>query len=134
MTESEMFYGERIMHPLSQALITLKERLESKQNVKSAEYIETNILEVKRRNFQSKLVLYIVDAYVLGEGATLEIIEKNPNINTIIVVSLWNEYTTKAKKLAREHNIALFTFNELMGAVFFSGSSYLDYYPRGKDE
>lgn len=130
---SDMYYGERIRGPLAEGVKFLKERLETKPNVKSVENLDYNILEVKRK-FKSKLVIYIVDAYVLGDGATLEIIQNNPNINTITTISLWNEYTSNAKILAKEHNVALFTFNELMGAVYYNGSAYLDYLPPVKDE
>lgn len=128
-----MEYGERIVKPLPQGIQQLVERLETKPTVKRVEYIEEQILKAHRKNFHNDLTIYVVDAYVLGEGATLEIIRDNPNINTILVLSNWNQYASKAKKLAKEYNIALFTYNELMGAVYYNGKSYLDYIPPERD-
>lgn len=128
-----MEYGERIVKPLPQGIQQLVERLETKPTVKRVEYIEEQILKVYRENLHNDLIIYVVDAYVLGEGDTFEIIKDNPNINTILVLSLWNQYTSKAKKLAKEYNIALFTYSELMGAVYYNGMSYLDYIPPKRD-
>jgi hypothetical protein len=128
-----MEYGERILKPLPQGIQQLVERLEKKPTVKRVEYIEEQILKVYRKNLHNNLIIYVVDAYVLGEGDTLEIIRDNPNINTILVLSMWNQYTSKAKKLAKENNIALFTYNELMGAVYYNGKSYVDYIPPERD-
>lgn len=128
-----MYYGERILKPLNQGVQQLVSILETKPTVNRVEYLSDQILKVYRSGIHENLIIYAVDAYVLGEGATLEIIQKNPGINTILVMSLWNQYVGKAKLLAKEHNVALFTFNELMGAVYYSGKSYLDYKPPVKD-
>jgi len=129
-----MEYGERIKKPLPQWVHQLARSLETKPTVSRVEYCdEEQILKVYKKKFHKDLVIYLVDAYVLGEGATLEIIRDNPNINTILVISKWNQYTSKAKQLAKEKGIALFTYNELMGAVYYNGKSYLDYMPPEKD-
>lgn len=129
----ETYYGERIKKPLTQGVQQLVTILETKPTVSRVEYLSEQILKVHRSGIHENLIIYVVDAYVLGEGATHEIIQKNPSINTILVMSLWNQYVDKAKILAKEHNVALFTFNELMGAVYYSGKSYLDYKPPVKD-
>lgn len=128
-----MEYGERIVKPLPQGIQQLVEILETKPTVKRVEYIKEQILIARRKNFHNDLTIYVVDAYVLGEGATHEIISNNSGINTILVLSRWNQYSSKAKKLAKEYNIALFTYNELMGAVYYNGKSYLDYIPPERD-
>ncbi len=128
-----MEYGERIKKPNPLRVNQLVEMLEAKPTVSRVEYYDEQTLKVYRTGLRKELIIYLVDAYSLGEGATLEIIRNNSNINTILVVSLWNQYASKAKQLAKEHGIALFTYNELMGAVFYNGRKYLDYIPPEKD-
>jgi uncharacterized protein YbbC (DUF1343 family) len=130
----ELYYGEGLKKPLSNGVDFLIKRLESKPTIKKVTRIDSQVLEVERTGTYSNLVIYLIDAYVLGEGAALEIIENNPNINTILVISLWNQYTSKAKELAKDYDVAIFDFNELMGAVFYNGKSYIDYIPTAKDK
>jgi hypothetical protein len=123
----ETSYGEGVYEPYSDEIDYIIERLESKFNVTEVTRLNVQILEVERDIPYSPLTIFLVDAYVLGEGATLEIIESNPTINTIVVTSSWNQYTSKAKELAKDYNVAVFTYNELMGAVEYDGKSYIDY-------
>lgn len=128
-----MEYGERIVKPLPQAVRQLSERLIIKPTVENVEYVNNQILKVSRKAPHDDLIIYIVDAYVLGEGDTFEIIRDNPTINTILVLSLWNEYTYNSKKMAKENGVAVFTYSELMGAVYYYGKRYLDYISPKKD-
>ncbi|PGS96098.1 hypothetical protein COC98_19070 [Bacillus anthracis] len=130
----ELYYGEGLKKPLSNGVDFLVKRLESKPTVTKVTRLEYDILEIERTGTYSNLIIYLIDAYVLGEGAALEIIENNPKINTILVISLWNQYTSKAKELAKDYGVAIFTFNELMGAVFYNGKSYINYLPYAKNE
>lgn len=128
-----MEYGERIVKPLPQAVRQLSERLIAKPTVENVEYINNQILKVSRKVPHDDLIIYIVDAYVLGEGDTFEIIRDNPTVNTILVLSLWNEYTYHSKRIAKENGVAVFTYSELMGAVYYYGKRYLDYISPKKD-
>jgi hypothetical protein len=128
-----MEYGERVVKPLPQAVRQLSERLIIKPTVENVEYIKNQILKVSRTAPHDDLIIYIVDAYVLGEGDTFEIIRDNPTINTILVLSQWNEYTHDADKLAKENGVAVFTYSELMGAVYYYGKRYLDYVSPERD-
>ncbi|WHX40607.1 hypothetical protein QNH36_23720 [Mesobacillus sp. AQ2] len=130
----ELYYGEGLKKPLANGVDFLVKRLESKPTVTKVTRLDYHILEVERTGTFSNLNIYLIDAYVLGEGAALEIIENNPKINTILVISLWNQYASKAKELAKDYGVAIFTFNELMGAVFYNGESYINYLPSAKDE
>jgi|GEM_PF-6506889 len=128
-----MNYGERVVKPLPQAVRQLSERLMMKSTVKNVEFINNQILKVSRTAPHDDLIIFIVDAYVLGEGDTFEIIKNNPTINTILALSLWNQYTYDAKTLAKENGVAVFTYSELMGAVYYYGKRYLDYVSPKKD-
>lgn len=123
----ELYYGERVREPWKRGTDNLINALKFKDTVIDVEVINNQILKVIRKGIYSDIILYIVDAYVLGEGATLEIISDDPQINAILVISNWNEYTYEAKELAKSKNIALFTFAELMGAIYYNGEKFINY-------
>ncbi|WP_160693134.1 hypothetical protein [Clostridium sp. C2-6-12] len=123
----ELYYGERVRKPWSRGTENLINALKFKDTVVEVKVIDEQILKIMRKDMYSDILLYIVDAYVLGEGATLKIISDNPQINAILVVSNWNEYTHEAKELARLKNIAVFTFKELMGAIYYNGEKFINY-------
>lgn len=120
-------YGEHVNKPIRDWVKTIARTLKTKPTVTDVEIIQTDILKIKRKGFNSDILLFVVDAYVLGEGATLEIIEDNPNINCILVCSNWNEYTESAKELAKEYKVGLFTLSELMGAIYYNGKRFIEY-------
>lgn len=123
----ELYYGERIVTPLSQGVSYLIDLLKMKDTVKEVKSVNQQTLKIIRKDMYSDIILYIVDAYVLGEGATFEILKNNPSINAILVLSNWNEYTPVAKELAQSKNVALFTFKELMGAIYYNGENFINY-------
>lgn len=127
-------YGERIVKPYLQAVEFLIRVLLDKEVIRSVDYVEEQLLLIKRKGFLSDILVYVVDAYVLGEGATLEIIKDNPEINAILVLSKWNQYTYDAKKYALSKKIGLFTFDEFMGAVYYNGTKFINYKPPKRTE
>lgn len=127
-------YGEHVCKPIRKWVNSIAKILKTKPTVTDVEIIQRDILKIKRKRFNSDIVLYVVDAYVLGEGATLEIIENNPEINCILVCSNWNQYTESAKKLAKEYKVGLFTLSELMGAIYYNGRKFIEYEPPKKND
>lgn len=127
-------YGEGISKPIRSWVRTIATRLKDKPTVIDVEIIQMDILKIKRKSFYSDIVLYVVDAYSLGEGATLEIIENNPSVNCILVCSNWNQYTEDAKNIAMEYGVGLFKFNELMGAIYHRGNKFIEYELPDRDD
>ena len=89
-----------------------------KRTVNSVERLEEQIFKINRNGGLNDIVIYVVDAYVLGKGAALEIIEENPSIDAILVISNWDSYTYEAKKAAEERNVEIYDFGGLMSAVY----------------
>lgn len=125
-----MEYSERILKPLPDGLAHIVRRLSEKPTVKNVEVISDQIIKVFRKGFKNDLLIYVVDAYSLGDGDTYEIISKHPDIDAILLLSNWNEYSSKAKALAKERKVGLFTYNEMMGAIYYFGEKFINYQPK----
>lgn len=106
-------YGLRIMKPYKSAIEFLADNLKNKAVVKDFLRISEQKYKIVLKKGRD-LIVYIVDAYVLGQGATMEIVEKNSDINAILVISSWDEYTPQAQEAANKRGVRIFTFNELM--------------------
>ena len=127
-------YGEGIRRPISGWVKSIAERLKSIRTVRDVEIVHRDILKIKRKMLYSDIILYVVDAYSLGEGDVFEIIQDNPSINCILVCSNWNHYSEDAEKLAMEYGVGLFKLSELMGAMNYNGSRFLEYKPPKRDD
>lgn len=84
------------------------------QFVKNVKQVELPLFEVTKTNGE-KLNLLLVNIYILSESEFIELYALYPRIDVILNSSNWNQYTSSAKALAKESNIALFTFKEFMG-------------------
>ena len=59
-------YGLRIVKPLPQAIPFLINALLEKRTVKDVEVLEEQVLRIKRNDGLRDIIIYAVDAYVLG--------------------------------------------------------------------
>ncbi len=84
------------------------------------------LLEVERSGTLPNLRVYVADVYILTADDVAQIVSKYPNINSIVVISNWNQYTNKAKELAKEYNVGVFTFSEFMRALNYGGKRFLE--------
>ncbi|MCZ8533363.1 hypothetical protein [Psychrobacillus psychrodurans] len=93
-------------------------------NVKQLELPLFEVTKVKGK----KLNVLLVYIYILSESEFLELYTLYPEMDVIVNSSNWNQYTTSAKSMAKENNIALFTFKEFMGALNYDNRArFLDY-------
>lgn len=127
-------YGERIVEPLGQGVRYLMDVLRSKEIVKQVVLIDNQTILISRKRGYSTIKLYIVDAYVLGVGATQEILNKQTDINAILVLSKWNQYTGDSKRYGLDRDVGIFSFDELMGAVYYNGKKFVNYRKPEKDK
>src|SRR4051794_3017222 len=65
--------------------------------------------------------VWLCDIYTLGVADYYEIREADPDIDAIVVVSLWNSYTEDAADQARDDGIGIFKPGEFMSALHRSG-------------
>ena len=83
-------------------------------------------MEIKRIGFLPDLFAYIADVYILTADDVQEILSIYPNVNCIVVISNWDNYTDMAKELAKESNVGVFSINEFMVALGLYGKRFLD--------
>jgi hypothetical protein len=99
------------------------------QSVKTIEQIGLPLFKIIKRN-DSELRILLVNIYILSEAEFLEVYSQYPIIDAIVNSSNWNDYTARAKSLAKEHNIGLFSFREFMGALNYDNKRFfINYIP-----
>lgn len=130
----EYKYGVRFETPYPEAVRTLVDYLMAKPVIEDVDVLSLEKIIVRRNSGLSNLTVFLIDAYTLGEGKVSEIINLNRDINCIVTISAWNQYTSEAKHLAKENKIGLFSFKEFMGAVYYNGNKFLDYVHPVKDK
>lgn len=59
----------------------------------------------------------VTNHYILGLADYYELIDEYPNIQGIVTISNWNDYTHQAKVAAREYHVGIFVMKELLGAL-----------------
>lgn len=105
-------------------------RIENHYKVKNVEVLQKEfyyaLLEIERSGVLPNLRVYVADVYILTADDVAQIVSQYPDINSIVVISNWNQYTDKAKELAKEYNVGVFTFVEFMRALNYSGEKFLE--------
>lgn len=74
------------------------------------------------------LVTYIGDVYVLTAADVRAIVSEYEMVDSIVVVSNWDEYTSEAKEIAKTMGIGVFKLKEFMKAINYNGKKFLDTY------
>lgn len=112
-------------HLQDNAVTYALQNAKSNRNVKDVEVLIRDytygLLQVERTGRLSTLKVYIADIYILTAEKVLAIISEHPDINCIVVTSIWNSYTDMAKELAQEQNIGVFTQKEFKVALNYYG-------------
>ena len=85
--------------------------------VRSIDLIDDHVYQIERRGELPSLIVYLTDLYTVGFADVLDIKARCRDVNCIVTISNWNEYTNDAKAHAFSQNIGLFTFREFMGAL-----------------
>ena len=117
-------------HLQDNAVTYALQNAKSNRNVKDVEVLIRDytfgLLQVERTGRLSTLKVYIADIYILTAEKVLAIISEHPDINCIVVTSIWNSYTDMAKELAQEQNIGVFTQKEFKVALNYYGKLFLE--------
>ena len=95
-----------------------KKLLSEHTNVTSVQERNDYVFEVTRSMQEDKVVVVIVNEYVLGELTILRIIQENPDVAIICSGGDWNKPTKNAFDLCSEHNVCLCNFKGLYWVLF----------------
>ncbi|MDM5286296.1 hypothetical protein [Peribacillus frigoritolerans] len=121
--------------PRHESIRFLQTVISNHQFVDQVKQVELPLFEVTKTNGE-KLNLLLVNIYILSESEFIELYALYPKIDVILNSSNWNKYTSSAKALAKENNIALFTFKEFMGALNYDDrNKFINYIsPEDREE
>lgn len=89
---------------------------------------------VVTRPGKTDIHIYLTNAYELGVADVEEILALAPETTCIVSTMDYNHYSTAAKELAKERGVGLFRTTELLGAVYFDGTRFLEYLSRAQRE
>ena len=119
-------YYEKLPRPESRD--KLLAYLQSKAVVSDVEEVSYQVIHIHRPG-KSLLKLYLTNIYIVGLADVYEILTEERNINAIVTMSAWNGYTSEAKQNCKDQSIGLFTFTEILGAVYYDDKKFFDYTP-----
>jgi hypothetical protein len=85
--------------------------------VESVEILRSQVYRIDRVDGMPPVIAYVGDIYTVGQADVIEISSEHEEVNCIVAVSNWNEYTEEAKRFALDRKIGLFTLTEFMGAL-----------------
>ena len=86
-----------------------------------------DVYEIKRTGGRPTLKVLIVDIYIFGEADVVELREKYPDIDCIVLVGFYNRYSSSAKDMVKDMGFGLFTNSEFFGALNLTGGKFFNY-------
>lgn len=114
--------------PRPDSIDKLVEYLSSSNAVDSINRESTQVIYVERTNLPP-IRIYLTNTYIVGLADVYEIMRQVDELDAIVTMSMWNSYTGEAEDACKKESIGLFTFNEILGAVYHRGKQFLDYIP-----
>ena len=84
------------------------------------------IATIQRKYGIEDLKAYIADVYILTASDVAEVMERYPDIDCIVVISNWNQYTDLAKENAKMLGVGVFTLKQFLAALNYEGRKFLD--------
>lgn len=102
--------------------------------VSSITNLENDMYIIKRTGNRSDIKIIVADIYIAGEA---EVYEINPNlfdIDCIVLIGFYNQYSFAAKDLAKSMNVGLFDNREFFRAVNFTDKALVNYEKKEKDD
>lgn len=114
--------------PGPESVLYFEQNLRRHSNIVYYEKMEDFVYKLVLGNGKIYLV-WLTNKYTVSINDVVEKIDEG--FNALVTISMWNSYTSEAKKYALENQFGLFTFREFMGALNFLDPSQ---YYTGIDE
>ncbi|MCY7132205.1 hypothetical protein [Streptococcus gordonii] len=114
--------------PRPESVLYFEQSLRRHSNIVYYEKMEDFVYKLVLRNDNIYLAL-LTNKYTVSINDVVEKIDEG--FDALVTISMWNSYTSEAKKYALENQFGLFTFREFMGALNFLDPSQ---YYTGIDE
>ena len=93
-----------------------------------------NLYLIQRTKDRPDLTVLVADIYIAGEADIFEINPRSHGIDCIVLIGFFNRYSYAAKELAKEMNVGLFDNREFFGAVNCTGTAFINYVRKKKDD
>ena len=114
--------------PRPESVLYFEQSLSGHSNIVYYEKMEDFVYKLVLGNGNIYLV-WLTNKYTVSINDVVEKIDEG--FDALVTISMWNSYTSEAKKYALENQFGLFTFREFMGALNFLDPSQ---YYTGIDE
>jgi hypothetical protein len=114
--------------PRPDSIDMLIKYLDNSSAVESINRESDQVIYVERK-IHPPLRIYMTNIYIVGLADVYDITSQAKDLGAIVTMSAWNYYTAEAKGDCIDRKIGLFTFKEILGAIFYSGQKFLDYVP-----
>ncbi|WP_048690391.1 hypothetical protein [Streptococcus sp. 400_SSPC] len=102
--------------PRPESVLYFEQNLRRHSNIVYYEKMEDFVYKLVLGNGNIYLV-WLTNKYTVSINDVVEKI--NEGFDALVTISMWNSYTSEAKKYALENQFGLFTFREFMGALNF---------------
>jgi len=106
--------------PSSQTLKFFNDKVRSHDKVEAVTRLEGQVFRIDRSDGRGQIVACVTNLYTTGLAEFVGMKGEHAEINCVVTMSGWNEYTPDAKRYATENKMGLFTFSEFMGALNLS--------------
>lgn len=103
-------------------------RMEGHTKVLAVEEVTAQVFLLKRHGL-SDVRVWVCDVYTLGVADYFAIRQADPDIDCIVTLSGYNQYTTQASEQGIADGVGVFKFGELMGALHKEGEDFVAYSP-----
>lgn len=114
--------------PRPESVVFFEQMLDRHDRIVRYEKLEEFVYNLFLNSGKTYLV-WLTNKYTVSLNDIVEKIDEN--FDALVTISMWNSYTSEAKKYALENQFGLFTFREFMGALNFPDPSQ---YYTGIDE
>lgn len=102
--------------PRPESVLYFEQNLRRHSNIDYYEKMEDFVYNLVLEN-GSEYLVWLTNKYAVSINDVVEKIDEG--FNALVTISMWNSYTSEAKRYALENQFGLFTFREFMGALNF---------------
>lgn len=106
--------------PRPESVVYFEQMLDRHDRIVRYEKLEEFVYNLFLNSGKTYLV-WLTNKYTVSLNDIVEKIYEN--FDALVTISMWNSYTSEAKKYALENQFGLFTFREFMGALNFPDPS-----------
>ncbi|MEN2766850.1 hypothetical protein [Ornithinibacillus xuwenensis] len=94
--------------------------------VQEVNQIDTQLFEVIKKNGK-RLLVHLTNYYIVTAAEVIEILSQSPDIDAIVTISQWNQWSESGREQAISQGVGLFIMRQFMGALNFDGQRFYQF-------